>query len=64
MVVPTRWPLALAAGRNGSGKSAIIAALQICLGATAKITKRGGSLKELIRNDRSVTNKRAGNSRE
>jgi hypothetical protein len=36
-------------GENGSGKSAIIAALQICLGASARTTHRGKSLKNLIR---------------
>ncbi|EQC27660.1 hypothetical protein SDRG_14568 [Saprolegnia diclina VS20] len=37
-------------GENGSGKSAIIAALQICLGASARATHRGKSIKNLIRN--------------
>ena len=36
-------------GRNGSGKSAILAALQLCLGARAGDTHRGKSLKDLIR---------------
>ncbi|OQS02309.1 structural maintenance of chromosomes protein 6 [Thraustotheca clavata] len=36
-------------GENGSGKSAIIAALQICLGASARATHRGKSIKNLIR---------------
>jgi hypothetical protein len=36
-------------GQNGSGKSAIAAALQLCLGATAKITGRGANLSSLIR---------------
>nr|CCA25982.1 structural maintenance of chromosomes protein 6 puta [Albugo laibachii Nc14] len=36
-------------GENGSGKSAIIAAIQICLGASARSTHRGKSLKNLIR---------------
>ncbi len=36
-------------GQNGSGKSAIAAALQLCLGATAKITGRGTNLSGLIR---------------
>ncbi|OWZ13347.1 Structural maintenance of chromosomes protein [Phytophthora megakarya] len=34
---------------NGSGKSAIIAAIQICLGASARSTHRGKSIKNLIR---------------
>lgn len=36
-------------GTNGSGKSAVLQALQICLGATARETGRGRSLRELIR---------------
>jgi chromosome segregation ATPase len=36
-------------GENGSGKSAIIAAIQICLGASARSTHRGRSIKNLIR---------------
>jgi hypothetical protein len=36
-------------GQNGSGKSAVLQALQICLGATARETGRGRSLRELIR---------------
>ncbi|CAM9424182.1 unnamed protein product [Discosporangium mesarthrocarpum] len=36
-------------GRNGSGKSAILAALQICLGARARLTHRATRLEDLIR---------------
>eukprot|EP00924_Labyrinthula_sp_SR-Ha-C_P006711 snap_masked-scaffold_29-processed-gene-2.62-mRNA-1 protein AED:0.23 eAED:0.25 QI:0/-1/0/1/-1/1/1/0/1193 len=36
-------------GQNGSGKSAVLAGLQVCLGLTARQTKRGSSLKNLIR---------------
>lgn len=36
-------------GQNGSGKSAILAALQICLGARANVTHRGSKLSDLIR---------------
>ncbi|KAE9321874.1 hypothetical protein PR003_g17364 [Phytophthora rubi] len=36
-------------GENGSGKSAIIAALQVCFGSSAHSTHRGKSLKSLIR---------------
>ncbi|OWZ10122.1 Structural maintenance of chromosomes protein, partial [Phytophthora megakarya] len=36
-------------GENGSGKSAIVAAIQICLGASARSTHRGKSIKNLIR---------------
>jgi chromosome segregation ATPase len=38
-------------GQNGSGKSAILAALQICLGANAKRTHRARNLKGLVRTD-------------
>ena len=38
-------------GQNGSGKSAILAALQICLGAGARRTHRGSNLQDLIRKD-------------
>ena len=36
-------------GDNGSGKSAILAAIQICLGSNARRTGRARNLKELIR---------------
>eukprot|EP00611_Tribonema_gayanum_P020500 TRINITY_DN3754_c0_g1_i1.p2 TRINITY_DN3754_c0_g1~~TRINITY_DN3754_c0_g1_i1.p2 ORF type:complete len:1140 (+),score=508.08 TRINITY_DN3754_c0_g1_i1:127-3546(+) len=36
-------------GINGSGKSAILAALQICLGASARFTHRARKLEDLIR---------------
>jgi len=35
-------------GQNGSGKSAILAAIRICLGAAARSTGRGRSLQDLI----------------
>jgi chromosome segregation ATPase len=38
-------------GQNGSGKSAILAAIQICLGAGARRTHRARNLKELVRKD-------------
>ncbi|KAG3097373.1 hypothetical protein PI124_g12695 [Phytophthora idaei] len=37
------------AGENGSGKSAIIAAIQICFGASARTTHRGKNINAFIR---------------
>lgn len=37
-------------GHNGSGKSAILTAITICLGGKATATNRGGSLKSFIKN--------------
>ena len=37
-------------GHNGSGKSAILTAITICLGGKATSTNRGGSLKSFIMN--------------
>jgi len=36
-------------GHNGSGKSAILTALTVCLGAKASVTNRAGSLKNFIK---------------
>jgi len=36
-------------GRNGSGKSAVLQAMQAALGSKAKDTGRGDNFKELIR---------------
>lgn len=38
-------------GQNGSGKSAILAAIQICLGAGARRTHRAANLKAMVRQD-------------
>ncbi|XP_011637103.1 structural maintenance of chromosomes protein 6 [Pogonomyrmex barbatus] len=42
-------------GRNGSGKSAILTALTVGLGARANVTSRGTSVKEFIKKGRSST---------
>ncbi len=39
-------------GENGSGKSAILTAITICLGGKASSTNRGGSLKSFIKEGR------------
>lgn len=39
-------------GHNGSGKSAILTAITICLGGKAAISGRGSSLKNFVRNGR------------
>ncbi|CRK22251.1 hypothetical protein BN1723_012635 [Verticillium longisporum] len=39
-------------GENGSGKSAVLTALTLCLGAKASSTNRGGSLKSFIKEGR------------
>eukprot|EP01039_Chlorochromonas_danica_P001809 gene1809-1976_t len=36
-------------GANGSGKSAVVSAIQLCLGATARSTGRGSSLGKFVR---------------
>jgi len=43
-------------GQNGSGKSAVLAAIQICLGAKAGRTHRARNLKELVRKDAACNN--------
>lgn len=37
------------AGRNGSGKSAIVAAIQLCLGSSARHTGRGSNIGKYVR---------------
>ncbi|KAI0154066.1 RecF/RecN/SMC N terminal domain-containing protein [Pestalotiopsis sp. NC0098] len=41
-------------GRNGSGKSAILTAITLCLGGKASSTNRGASLKSFIREGQSM----------
>ncbi|KFY25726.1 hypothetical protein V491_01613 [Pseudogymnoascus sp. VKM F-3775] len=43
-------------GENGSGKSAILTAITICLGGKASATNRGASLKSFIKGDREQAN--------
>jgi chromosome segregation ATPase len=38
-------------GHNGSGKSAILTAITVCLGGKATFTNRGSSVKALLKND-------------
>jgi chromosome segregation ATPase len=38
-------------GDNGSGKSAVLAAIQICLGANARRTHRARNIKEMVRRE-------------
>ena len=43
-------------GQNGSGKSAILAAIQICLGAGARRTHRARNIKDLVRKEAAGNN--------
>ncbi len=54
MIVPLPPPTArpfvtLVSGTNGSGKSAVVQALQACLGASARNTGRATSVAQFIR---------------
>ncbi len=42
-------------GHNGSGKSAVLTAILVCLGTKASVTNRGSKLKSLIREGESST---------
>ncbi len=46
---PRRPHVTFVSGTNGSGKSAVLQALQICLGATARSTGRSANLSNFIR---------------
>lgn len=41
-------------GKNGSGKSAILTGISVCLGAKASDTNRGSSIKDLIKDGQSM----------
>jgi len=43
-------------GQNGSGKSAILAAIQICLGSNARRTHRASNVKDLVRKEAAGNN--------
>ena len=43
-------------GHNGSGKSAVLTALQICLGGKATATNRAQNLKSLIKEGQTYSN--------
>ncbi len=47
--IPCRPHVTLISGTNGSGKSAVLQALQVCLGASARSTGRSASLGNFIR---------------
>jgi structural maintenance of chromosomes protein 6 len=49
MEIPLNHHINFITGHNGSGKSAIVAALQICLGASARNTQRGTRYVDFIR---------------
>ena len=43
-------------GHNGSGKSAVLTALTLCLGGKASATNRGGNLKSFIKEGQEYVN--------
>ena len=45
-------PVTVIVGHNGSGKSAVLTALTLCLGGKATATNRGKSLKGFIKEGR------------
>ncbi|KAM0671494.1 chromosome segregation ATPase [Ordospora colligata] len=51
LLIKFEKPLTVISGRNGAGKSAVMAAVGIVLGQRAQHLERGNSIKELIKNN-------------